>query len=149
MLWTRFKRTQENPSHLFSNGSANLEALITIAETLIEYKIRDTYILLEGVVMVHNHAQATLDIDSALNRIVHGGEVIYQCPIGRNFLVAVRNAVSFSAPKDLDIVVRVNNAGTILFDIDSVSTMNSHIIRNGVNLQALNPDITTLFVLEY
>jgi len=149
MLWTRFKRNQENPVPMFNNGSANLEALITVGEILIESKVINNYAVFQGVVMIHNHAEATLTVDSTLNQVVHGSDIIYQCPIGKKFLFAVRNAINFSATENLDILVRVDNSGVLLFDVDSVTTMNNHIIRNGTTLIAGSPDITTFYILEY
>jgi len=149
MIWTRFKRNQETPIPIFNNGAINLEALLTVAETLMEGKIISNYLIFQGVIMIHNHAEATLSVNQALNQITHGGEVIYQCPLGKQFLFAIRNAITFAAAENLDVLVRVENAGTLLFDVDSITTMNNHIIRNGITLTAASPDITTFFILEY
>jgi hypothetical protein len=150
MLWTKFKRSAEIPNFVLLDPIAQLQNLLTLAEILFENKKILDYTLLQGYVMVHNHADATVFVDNALKQVRVGVDILYQCPAGKSFLFTFAGSVTLPAAVNLDIVRYVDPAGALAFDVDSITQTASIVFRNAAaGLTSTTPVTLRFYVLEY
>jgi len=149
MVWTRFKRSSEVPTMILLDPIIMFQQLITIGEILFENKKIPDYSILQGIVLIHNHADVTLTVDSALKQVRVGTDIIYQCPLARNFIFGLFQNVTFPAAINLDLFKEIDPAGNILFDIDSLTQPNTNLFRGSAGMTTTAPITSRFAILEY